>query len=270
MSDNKYVCGCDVGSTYGKAVIMDTNGKMVSSSIIKAKMDPEATATISIEEAIKNAPDVERCEDFAYLIGTGFGRNEVKFANENVPEISCHAMGVHITNPDVRTFIDIGGQDIKSINIDEEGTVINFATNDKCAAGTGKFLENIARTFQVDFDKFSELSLNATKPVPITAQCSVFSESEVISLVAQKKDPADIAAGVLISMAKRCYTMLLKVGVEREVTITGGAAKNKGLIESFQKILKFDIAPLSIDPQLMGALGAAEFARREVLSKAKI
>jgi len=263
----KYVCGCDVGSTYGKAVIMDAKGNVVGSSIVESIMDPEETSKITIAEAMKNVPDITDMDGFAYLVGTGYGRNRVPFADENVSEISCHAMGVHIINPQIRTILDIGGQDIKGITVDADGTVNNFVMNDKCAAGTGKFLDNIARTFGMSLEQFSDLSLQSTQPIPITAQCSVFAESEVISLVGQKKNQADIAAGILLSMAKRCYTMLLKAGIEKEVTISGGAAKNQGLIEMLEKVLKFNITTLSMDPQLMGALGASEFARRKAVAK---
>lgn len=256
----RYVCGCDVGSTYGKAVVMDGAGTVIGSSIVRSRLDPEETSKNAIAEAIKGIPDIKDIKDFTYMVGTGYGRNRVPFADENISEISCHAMGVHVVNPRVRTIIDIGGQDIKGISIDRDGTVKNFAMNDKCAAGTGRFIENIARTFEMSLDDFSSLSLRSNQPVPITSQCSVFAESEVISLVAQKKDSADIAAGILLSVAKRCYTMLLKAGIEKEVTITGGAAKNLGLVKIFQKTLNIEVVKLSVDPQLMGALGAARFA----------
>ena len=262
----KYVCGCDIGSTYGKAVILNMDGTVAASSIVRSRMDPEETSRITITEALKKFPEIPDVKNFAYMVGTGYGRNRVPFADENISEISCHAMGVHVVNPAVRTIIDIGGQDIKGISVDTDGTVKNFAMNDKCAAGTGRFIENIARAFEMDLDQFSALSLKSSNPVPVTSQCSVFAESEVISLVAQKKDPADIAAGILLSVAKRCNTMLLKAGIEKEITITGGAAKNKGLTLIFKKQLRIDITGLSVDPQLMGALGAAEFARRKALA----
>ena len=259
------VCGCDVGSTYGKAVIMDLDGNILGSSIVPSKIDPEATSKISIAEAMKGIEGLTGIKDFAYMIGTGYGRNRVPFANENISEISCHAMGVHITNPNVKTIIDIGGQDLKGIKVDTNGSVKHFAMNDKCAAGTGRFFENMARAFETSMEEFSEMSLSATKAIPITSQCSVFAESEVISLVAQKKSPADIAAGIQASMAKRCFTLLKSAGIEREVTMTGGCAKNVGLKKALEKVLKFEMVQLSTDPQLMGALGACEFARKKAL-----
>jgi predicted CoA-substrate-specific enzyme activase len=265
-----FVCGCDVGSTYGKAAVMDLNGNILGTSIVRSKLDPERTSVLSIEEAVRNCDanyGIKNIEDFAYIVGTGYGRNRVPFADENVSEITCHAMGVHITNPGVRTIVDIGGQDLKGISIDADGSVKHFAMNDKCAAGTGRFFESMIRAFEVDFEEFSNMSLKAKQIVPITSQCSVFAESEVVSLVAQKKDPADIAAGIQAAVAKRCFTMLKSAGVEREVTMTGGCAKNLGLKKALEKILRFDIVQLSTDPQLMGSLGAAEFARRKVLAK---
>ena len=259
-----YVCGCDVGSTYGKAVIMDLNGKIAGSSIVRSKIDPEETSKLAIAEAIKGI-DGLGMNDFAYLVGTGYGRNRVPFANENISEISCHAMGVHITNPAIKTIVDIGGQDLKGITIDDNGSVKHFAMNDKCAAGTGRFFEGMARAFEVDLQAFSDMSLKAKEILPITSQCSVFAETEVISMVAQKKNPNDIAAGIQASVAKRCFTMLKSAGIEREVTMTGGCAKNKGLKKALEKILKFEITELSTDPQLMGALGACEFARKKAL-----
>ena len=259
-----FVCGCDVGSTYGKAVIMDLDGKIIGSSIVRSKIDPEETSKLAIAEAIKGIDGLS-VNDFAYLVGTGYGRNRVPFANENISEISCHAMGVHITNPAIKTIVDIGGQDLKGITTDENGSVKHFAMNDKCAAGTGRFFEAMARAFEVDLQQFSDMSLKAKEILPITSQCSVFAETEVISMVAQKKNPNDIAAGIQASVAKRCFTMLKSAGIERGVTMTGGCAKNKGLKLALEKILKFEITELSTDPQLMGALGACEFARKKAL-----
>lgn len=268
--NKRFVCGCDIGSTYGKAAIMDLDGNILGTSIVRSKIDPEMTATLSLEEAIKSCDPkygIKGIDDFAYIIGTGYGRNRVHFAHENISEISCHAMGVHITDPNVRTIVDIGGQDLKGICIDADGSVKHFAMNDKCAAGTGRFFESMIRAFEVDFDEFSNMSLRAKQIVPISSQCSVFAESEVVSLVAQKKDPADIAAGIQAAVAKRCFTLLKGAGLDREVTMTGGCAKNLGLKKALEKILRFDVVQLGTDPQLMGALGAVEFARKKLLAQ---
>ncbi|MCI7069003.1 MAG: activase, partial [Mollicutes bacterium] len=138
----KYFGGCDAGSTYTKCVIIDENGKMVAHVTLKSKINAVESARIGLEEAIKQVPDLHDAKDLTYLIGTGYGRNKVPFADENISEISCHAMGVHIADPSITSIIDIGGQDIKGIAIDpKDGTVQNFAMNDKCSAGTGRFFE---------------------------------------------------------------------------------------------------------------------------------
>ncbi len=164
----KYFGGCDVGSTYTKAVILDENGKMVADTTLKSKIIARESAELAMKEVISQVPDLNKPEDLAYLIGTGYGRNKVPFADENVSEISCHAMGVHITNPTVKAIIDIGGQDVKGIAIDTDGTVKNFAMNDKCAAGTGRFYEAMARSFEMTLPEFSKLSLTAKNVIPIT------------------------------------------------------------------------------------------------------
>lgn len=260
---NKQVyCGCDVGSTYGKAVIIDDDKEILGSSIVRSGLDPEQTAVEAIREAMEASNGiVSSIDDFAYIIGTGYGRNLVPFANENISEISCHAMGVHVVDPTIRTIVDFGGQDLKGISLDEDGMVNNFQMNDKCAAGTGRFFEAMARVFNMNIQDFSDLSLEATEEIPITSQCSVFAETEVISMIAKKKKPADIALGIQSSVARRCYALLRGTGIKPNVTITGGCAKNKGLIKSLEKLFKLKLIELPVDAQLMGAIGAAEYAR---------
>ena len=174
----KYFGGCDVGSTYTKAVILDETGKIVADTTIRSKINSEQSAVAAMAEVCEKA-GLKDSKDLSYLIGTGYGRNKVPFADENISEISCHAMGVHVTDPSVKAIIDIGGQDVKGISIDTDGTVKNFAMNDKCAAGTGRFFEAMARSFELSLPEFSKLSLTAKNVIPITAQCTVFAESEV-------------------------------------------------------------------------------------------
>ena len=257
----KYYGGCDAGSTYTKCVILDENGTMCASVIKKSRINPVLSAQDALAEAVGQIEGLSGAEDLAYLIGTGYGRNKVPFAEENISEISCHAMGVHKTNPDVSAILDIGGQDVKGIAIDADGSVLNFAMNDKCAAGTGRFFESMARAFEMSLSEFSKLSLTAKNTIPITAQCAVFAESEVISLVGEGKPMEEIAAGIQLSVAKRCFVMAKKAGVTDSVTLTGGCAKNEGLKKAIEKVLKVKVVELAVDPQLMGALGAAEFAR---------
>lgn len=263
----KYFGGCDVGSTYTKAVIVDENGKMVAGTTIKSKIIAQESAELAMKEVIDQVEGLNSSKDLEYLIGTGYGRNKVPFADENISEISCHAMGVHVTNPSVKAIIDIGGQDVKGISIDTDGTVKNFAMNDKCAAGTGRFFEAMARSFEMTLEEFSNLSLSAKNVIPITAQCTVFAESEVITLVGEGKPMDEIAAGIEMAVAKRCFVMSKKAGATDSITLTGGCAKNAGLKAAIEQVLKLKVVDLSIDPQLMGALGAAEYARQKGLAR---
>ena len=148
----KYYGGCDSGSTYTKCVIIDETGKMVANVTLRSRINAVLSCEESLKEAIAQVPELNSAEDLDYLVGTGYGRNKVPFADENISEISCHAMGVHIADPTVKAIIDIGGQDVKGIAIDSDGTVLNFAMNDKCAAGTGRFFEAMAKAFEMSLD----------------------------------------------------------------------------------------------------------------------
>lgn len=257
----RYFAGCDAGSTYTKCVIIDENGKIVSDVTNRSRINAVLSAEAAVKEAIDKVPELNSAEDLTYLVGTGYGRNKVPFADENISEISCHAMGVHVADPTVRAIIDIGGQDIKGIAVAEDGTVLNFAMNDKCSAGTGRFFEAMANAFEMSLEDFSNLSLSAKNVIPITSQCTVFAESEVISLAGDGKPMEEIAAGIETSVAKRCFVMAKKAGATDRVTLTGGCAKNAGLKKAIEQVVKVKVVDLPIDPQLMGALGAAEFAR---------
>lgn len=266
----RFFGGCDIGSTYTKCVILDEAGKMVANVTKRSRINPVLSAQDALDEAVAQVEGLESPKELAYLIGTGYGRNKVPFANENISEISCHAMGVHVTDPNVKAIIDIGGQDVKGIAIDSDGTVLNFAMNDKCAAGTGRFYESMARAFEMSLEEFSGLSLSAKNVIPITSQCAVFAESEVISLVGEGKPMDEIAAGIQLSVAKRCFVMAKKAGVVDSVTLTGGCAKNEGLKRAIEKVLKIKVVDLQTDPQLMGALGAAEYARQKGMKNSAV
>lgn len=263
----RYFGGCDVGSTYTKCVVVDESGAIAAGTTLRSKMNCGVSARMALDEAVAGLSDMNGASELAYLIGTGYGRNRVPFADENVSEITCHAMGVHVTNPGVQAIIDIGGQDVKGIRIDTDGTVSNFAMNDKCAAGTGRFYEAMANAFEMTLPEFSRLSLTARNVIPITAQCTVFAESEVISLVGEGKPMDEIAAGIQMSVAKRCFVMAKKIGAMDGIALTGGCAKNDGLKRAIEQVLKIKVVELSTDPQLMGALGAAELARRKSMAK---
>ena len=262
-----YYGGCDSGSTYTKCVILDETGKMAADVTLRSRINSVLSAQEALDQAVAQVPELNSAKDLAYLVGTGYGRNKVPFADENISEISCHAMGVHVADPSVRAIIDIGGQDVKGICVDTDGTVLNFAMNDRCAAGTGRFFEAMARAFEMERPEFSKLSLAAKNVIPITSQCTVFAESEVISLVGEGKPMEEIAAGIELSVAKRCFVMAKKAGAADRITLTGGCAKNDGLKDAIEKVLKLKVIDLPIDPQLMGALGAAEYARQKGSAK---
>ena len=262
----KYFGGCDVGSTYTKAIVLDEEGKIVADANIRSKINSEESAKAAMQEVCEKA-GLKNAKELAYLVGTGYGRNKVPFADENISEISCHAIGVHVTDPSVKAIIDIGGQDVKGIAVDADGTVKNFAMNDKCAAGTGRFFEAMARSFEMTLPEFSKLALKAKNVIPITAQCTVFAESEVITLVGEGKPMDEIAAGIEMAVAKRCFVMAKKAGATDSITLTGGCAKNDGLKAAIEHVLKLKVINLKTDPQLMGALGAAEYARQKGLAK---
>jgi predicted CoA-substrate-specific enzyme activase len=188
----------------------------------------------------------------------------VTFINDNMSEITCHARGAYWWQPRARTVVDVGGQDCKVISLDDDGKVVTFVMNDKCAAGTGKFFEVMARTFDCSLDEFAELSLQSDTPANITKQCSVFAESEVITLIHEGVDQADIAAGLVVSIARRLVAMIHRVGLVSKLVITGGCAKNEALVRGLETALGEDILRLPA-PQTAGALGAALFARDRML-----
>jgi predicted CoA-substrate-specific enzyme activase len=261
MQMSKFYGGCDIGSTTGKAVVLKDD-RIVGSAIVPSTVDPVLTAQQAFAAAFEHIDGLDSSENLDYLIGTGYGRSEVPFANENISEISCHAMGAFFCDSSIKTIVDIGGQDVKAISLNEDGTVRDFAMNDKCAAGTGRFFESMARIFQLSLDEMSELAVNATKVEPITTQCSVFAETEVISLLNSRVPAENIAAGINHSISKRVFGLARKAGIIPSVTVTGGCAKNPQLVKTLAKTLRSKMVSLDVDPQLMGALGAAVYAKK--------
>ena len=255
-----YTMGVDVGSASSKVVILKDGKDVVAAEVVQV-----GTGSSGPQRALEQAYKVSGLtrEDISYLVVTGYGRFAFEGADKQISEISCHAKGIYHLIPTARTIIDIGGQDAKAIRLDSKGGIRQFFMNDKCAAGTGRFFESMARAFEMSLDDFSKLSLSAKNVIPITAQCAVFAESEVISLVGEGKPMDEIAAGIELSVAKRCFVMAKKAGVVDSVTLTGGCAKNEGLKQAIEKVLKVKVVELPVDPQLMGALGAAEYARQK-------
>jgi len=259
------VGGCDIGSATGKAVIMKA-GTIASYSIIPSTTRPEETARMAMDEALEKA-GISSIDDLDYIVGTGYGRLKVPFANENISEITCHARGALWLCPAVRTVVDIGGQDCKVTSVSDKGKVLEFVMNDRCAAGTGRFFEAMARVLDCGLEGLSRLSLNGNSPATISSQCSVFAESEVVTLINEGVELPDIAAGLHESVASRLNSMVGKVGLVEEVALTGGCAKNVGLVKALEGKLKVKVRSLPEDPQIVGAIGAALIAAEKAAAK---
>lgn len=259
------VGGCDIGSATGKAVVMK-DGEIVSYAIVASTTKPELTARMAMDEAIAKA-GLKSIADLAYIVGTGYGRLKVPFANENISEITCHGRGAQWMVPSVRTVVDIGGQDCKVMSLNDKGRVIEFVMNDRCAAGTGRFFEAMARVLGLTLEELSELALRGKNPALITSQCSVFAESEVVTLVNEGMELADIVAGLHNSIAGRLNSMVRKVGLVKDVALTGGCAKNAGLAKALSAQLKVEVIKLPHDPQITGAIGAALIAAEKAAEK---
>ncbi|HEY95932.1 MAG TPA: 4Fe-4S dicluster domain-containing protein [Dehalococcoidia bacterium] len=255
--------GIDIGSRAAKAVIMN-DGEIIGSTIQDTGPESVKTAYATIEAAMQE-PGIT-LNDIDYTVATGYGRVLVPFAAENVSEISCHARGINRYYPSVRTILDMGGQDCKAINCNEEGHVTNFVMNDKCAGGTGRFLEMIADVLNVQLEEIGELALTSFSEIPFNTICAVFAKSEAIVHLRHGVPKSDILAGLNEAISVRCHNLLKKVTIESDFTITGGIAKNTGMVDKITK--KIGLEPLlAEDPQLIGALGAAIYAREKYLGK---
>ena len=252
-----YVLGIDSGSTSTNAVIMDKDRKMKAFSVVRTGAKSGESAEKVLEDVLEKA-GLSR-EDISRIVSTGYGRVSIPFADENVTEISCHGKGAHYFNPQIRTILDIGGQDSKAIKLSENGEVKDFVMNDKCAAGTGRFLEMIARTLEVSLDELGAIALTSTEEIEITSMCSVFAESEVISLIANNKEKNDIANGVCNAIAGKAYGLLRRVGLEPGFMMTGGVAKNPGVVRAVEKKLGEKLY-ICEEPEIVGATGAALYA----------
>jgi predicted CoA-substrate-specific enzyme activase len=220
--------------------------------------NPKRTAREIYEQAL-SASGVAAA-DVAFTLGTGYGRTQVEFADHNVSEITCHGRGAHFLLPSARTVIDIGGQDTKAISLDAQGNLVDFATNDKCAAGTGRFLEAMARSMEMPVEKMQDYYFGPGDPCTITSMCSVFAESEVINLINDGVPMPRIVKGLLLSLAGRVASLTRRLGLAEDIVMTGGVAKNRGVREAVEKKLKIKLIEPESDPQLAGALGAAIIA----------
>ena len=251
-----YTLGIDIGSTASKCVMLADGKDIVAKSLISVGAGTSGPQR-AIDEVLSAAG--KKREDMAYVLATGYGRNSLMdYADKQMSELSCHAKGAHFLFPEVHTVIDIGGQDVKVLEI-ENGVMTNFAMNDKCAAGTGRFLDVMARVLEVDVKDLGRLGAMSTKYVGISSTCTVFAESEVISQLSMGTDKCDIINGIHRSVAGRVAGLAHRIGVRDQVVMTGGVAQNQGIVKALQDELGHEIhtSPLT---QYNGALGAALFA----------
>jgi len=252
-----YAAGVDVGSTQTKAIILDESRSIVGRALIDTGSNVGAAAEKSYQEALRNANLME--EEVEYIIGTGYGRYRVTFGNTQVTEISCHGRGAVHMFPRTRTVVDMGGQDTKAIRVSEKGDILDFCMNDKCAAGTGRFLGAAASALDIPLGDLGATALRAEKPVRISTTCTVFAESEVLSWLGKGKKIEDILWGVHLSIASRSIGLLRRVGIEEEVTFTGGVTRNIGMIKALNEGLGLKVN-VSEESHFMGAIGASLFA----------
>ena len=257
MNKGRYYVGIDSGSTSTDVAILDRNKQLVAGVILPTGAGASAGAERALEEALKQGGLT--MEDIAATVTTGYGRSAIQIGDKSITEITCHAKGAYFLDPTVRTIIDIGGQDSKVIRLDDQGNVVNFLMNDKCAAGTGRFLELMARTLELSMEEMSWAGLEWKEDIAISSMCTVFAESEVVSLIAQNKDRGDIIHGLNQSVASRTAALCRRLGGEPNYMMTGGVSKNRGVVEAIQRELGVELI-VSDRAQLNGALGAALFA----------
>lgn len=253
------VAGVDIGSTTAKALVLK-DGEIIGGLIGPTGTNPALAGKQILDKVLNDANFT--ASDVKYIVATGYGRVSAPFADKTVTEITCHGRGAHHISPDIRTVIDIGGQDAKIVSLGEDGKIIDFVMNDKCASGTGRFLESSAQlVLNVPLEDLGKLSLKATDICKISNTCTVFAQTEIVSLLAAGESKENIIAGLHSSIANRVIGMAKRVGAKPVIMMTGGVAKNIGVIKALEKGLNAEvIVTKEIDPQLVGALGAALIA----------
>jgi predicted CoA-substrate-specific enzyme activase len=255
------VAGIDIGSRAAKGIILK-DSRILASFIGDTGPESIKTSEMVLSELLKRSNGYS-IKDIQYIVATGYGRVLVPFAKENISEISCHARGVNYYFPSVRTILDMGGQDCKAISIDEKGQVTNFVMNDKCAGGTGRFLEMIADVLNIPLEKIGDVSLESKSAISFNTICAVFAKSDAIDNLRKGIARSDILAGLHEAIATRCLNLLKRVNIQKDFSISGGISKNKGMVTKIKE--KVGLEPLlSADPQLIGALGAAIFAEERL------
>jgi len=257
-----YAAGVDVGSTQTKATIINENKEIVARSLIDTGANVVAAAENSYFQALESSGLRE--EEIEYIVGTGYGRYRVTFGNTQVTEISCHGRGAVHMFPDTKTVLDMGGQDTKAIRVGSQGEILDFCMNDKCAAGTGRFLGAASSALEIPIGELGPTALRAKNPVRISTTCTVFAESEVLSWLGKGKAMEDILLGVHQSIGSRSIGLLRRVGVEEQLSFTGGVARNIGMVSVLNDTLGLEVN-VSEDSHYMGAIGAALFALDYIL-----
>lgn len=252
-----YFMGVDLGSTTAKAVVLDDQAKVLSAHIVQMGAVSRRGMEQAVESVLASAGIAQK--DINYTIGTGYGRRLVPEVGRTFTEITCHARGVAALFPEANLVIDIGGQDSKVIALDEQGLVDNFAMNDRCASGTGRFYEVLARALECDISEVGALAMKGTKDLEVSTMCATFAETEIISLLAEGADPADVAASVHRAIAHRALGLVAMVGKRDGIIMTGGVAKNPAAVHFLEAALKQKMQ-VPDDPQIMGAYGAALLA----------
>ncbi len=252
-----YFAGIDSGSTSTDVAILDRDLNLVTGVILPTGAGAEIGAERALKEALDAAGLVR--EDIDAMVTTGYGRTAITYGDKSITEITCHARGAHFMDPSVRTVIDIGGQDSKVIRLDETGAVENFVMNDKCAAGTGRFLEMMARTMELDLDEMSRRGIHYTEDITISSMCTVFAESEVVSLIAQNKATDDIVHGLDKAVAVKTVALAKRVGGQKNYMMTGGVSRNLGVVKALEDKLDTHLI-VDENAQLCGAIGAALYA----------
>jgi len=252
--------GCDLGTVAVKMVLLEDNNILASETLAYKNLPKQASVEV-METLLSKAGFTPNQID--YSISTGFGRKAVPFTDDSALEVVCLNRAVQWLNPEIHTVVNAGGQSIRAFNIGDDGKIKDSTNNEKCAAGTGKFIEVMTRALELDLDQMSRLPFESKNPVNITSQCGVFAESEVITYVNEGKGRADIAAGISRSVASKVSSLVRRIGLKEQVAFIGGVAKNSGVVSDVEEELGLKLAEINIDPQIIGALGAALIAREK-------
>jgi predicted CoA-substrate-specific enzyme activase len=245
----------------GKVVILDDDCNILAQKVIPVKKLPVLTVNALMEDVLPRV-GVKDISEITYCVGTGYGRRNIPLSNETISEITCHGTGAHHNLSSVRTVIDIGGQDCKIIRLNAQGNLKNFIMNEKCAAGTGRYLELMAETLGLTLDELGTLSLKAKNPLALASKCSIYARQEVMQLISDGIKKPALAAAINKAMAERVINLAEKIGLEPDIAISGGVAKNIGVVSNMERMIGIKFKQFSVDPQIIGALGAALIARK--------